>query len=118
VTVEPYSKARRVFVIVDNGSAHRGEKSIKRLQSRYKNLILVHTPVHASWRNQAEIYFSIVQRKVLTPNDFPDLSTLEQQLLAFGRRYEQIAAPFQWKFTRNDLDRVAHRLDPPAAQAA
>jgi len=118
MTVEPYSKARRVFVIADNGSAHRGQKSIKRLQDRYKNLILVHTPVHASWLNQAEIYFSIVQRKVLTPNDFPDLSTLEQQLLAFGRRYEQIAAPFQWKFTRNDLDRVAHRLDPPAAQAA
>jgi hypothetical protein len=38
-----------VFVIVDNGSAHRGKKSIKRLQGSYKNLILVHTPVHASW---------------------------------------------------------------------
>ena len=93
MTVEPYSRAQRVFVIVDNGSAHRGKASIKR-QSAYKNLILVHTPVHASWLNQAEIYFSIVQRKVLTPNDFSDLDTLEQQLLAFGRRYEQIAAPF------------------------
>ncbi|MGZ6639621.1 MAG: hypothetical protein ACXVII_43190 [Solirubrobacteraceae bacterium] len=66
------------------------------MQGRYTNLILVHTPVHASWLNQAEIYFSIVQRKVLTPNDIADISTLEQQLLAFGRRYEQIAAPFQW----------------------
>lgn len=83
-----------------------------------KNLILVHTPVHASRLNQAEIYFSIVQRKVLTPNDFPDLDTLERQLLAFGRRYEQIAAPFQWKFTRADLDRLAHKLDLPAAHAA
>ena len=118
MSVEPYCKAQRVFVIVDNGSAHRGQASIKRLQGRYKNLILVHTPVHASWLNQAEIYFSIVQRKVLTPNDFPDLDTLERQLLAFGRRYEQIAAPFQWKFTRADLDRLAHKLDLPAAQAA
>jgi len=118
MSVEPYSKAQRVFVIVDNGSAHRGKKSIKRLQGRYKNLILVHTPVHASWLNQAEIYFSIVQRKVLTPNDFADLSTLEQQLLAFGRRYEQIAQPFEWKFTRADLDRLAHKLYQPAAQAA
>ena len=82
MSVEPYNKAQRVFVIVDNGSAHRGKKAIKRLQGAYKNLILVHTPVHASWLNQAEIYFSIVQRKVLTPNDFADLSTLEQQLLA------------------------------------
>jgi hypothetical protein len=107
-----------VFVIVDTGSAHRGKASIKRLQGRYKNLILLHTPVYASWLNQAEIYFSIVQRKVLTPSDFADLDTLEQQLLAFGRRYEQIATPFEWKFTRADLDRLAQRLDLPAARAA
>jgi len=118
MSVEPYSKARRVFVIVDNGSAHRGQKSTKRLQGRPKNLILVHTPVHASWLNQAEIYFSIVQRKVLTPNDFPNSNTLERELLAFGRRYEQIAQPFQWKFTRADLDRLAQKLDRPTAQAA
>jgi len=118
MTVEPYCKARRVFVIVDNGSAHRGKASIKRLQGRYRNLILVHTPVHASWLNQAEIYFSIVQRKVLTPNDFTNLDTLEQQLLAFGRRYEQIATPFEWKFTRTDLDRLAQRLELPTARAA
>jgi len=68
--------------------------------------------------NQAEIYFSIVQRKVLRPNEFPDLDTLEHQLLAFGRRYEQIAGPFQWKFTRADLDRLAHRLDLPATKVA
>jgi hypothetical protein len=55
---------------------------------------------------------------VLTPNDFTDLDTLEQRLLAYGRRYEQIAAPFQWKFTRADLDRVAHRLDLPVSKAA
>jgi DDE superfamily endonuclease len=118
MSVEPYRKAQRVFVIIDNGSAHRGQGSIDRLQGNWPNLIPVHTPVHASWLNQAEIYFSVVQRKVLTPNDFPDLDALQQHLLAFGRRYEQIAAPFEWKFTRNDLDRVLHRLDQPAAQAA
>ena len=114
----PYTKAQRVFVIVDNGSAHRGKRSIDRLQGTWPNLVLVHTPVHASWLNQAEIYFSIVQRKVLTPNDFADLDALEQHLLAFGRRYQQIAAPFEWKFTRTDLDRVLHRLDQPTARAA
>jgi hypothetical protein len=114
----PYDKAQRVFVIVDNGSAHRGQRSIDRLQGSWPNLVLVHTPIHASWLNQAETYFSVVQRKVLTPNDFPDLDALEQHLLAFGRRYEQIAAPFEWKFTRADLDRVLQRLDKPAARAA
>ena len=118
MSVEPYSKAQRVFVIVDNGSAHRGNKSIDRLQGAWPNLILVHTPVHASWLNQAEIYFSVVQRKVLTPNDFADLDTLEQRLLAFGRRYKQIATPFEWNFTRADLDRLTQRLELRAAEAA
>jgi len=110
MTIEPYRSAPRVFVIVDNGSAHRGKRSIDRLQGAWPNLILVHTPVHASWLNQCEIYFSVVQRKALQPNDFADLDALEAHLLAFGRRYEQIAAPFQWKFTRHDLDVLLNRL--------
>ena len=107
----PYSRAQRVFLVLDNGSAHRGQRSIDRLQGAWPNLIVVHTPVHASWLNQAEIYFSVVQGKVLTPNDFHDLDTLERHLLAFGRRYEQIAAPFQWTFTRQDLNRLLAKTD-------
>jgi hypothetical protein len=123
MTIEPYSKAQRVFVIVDNGSAHRGRRSIDRLQGAWPNLILVHTPVHASWLNQCEIYFSVAQRKVLQPNDFSDLDAVERALLAFGRRYEHIAKPFEWKFTRRDLERVVERLEQtthtaPAQQAA
>jgi DDE superfamily endonuclease len=118
MSVEPYRKARRVFLIIDNGSAHRGQRSLDRLQGTWPNLIPVHAPIHASWINQAEIYLSVVQRKVLTPNDFPDLDALEQQLLAFGRRYEQIATPFEWKFTRADLNRLLARLDDRAADLA
>ena len=120
MSVEPYSKARRVFVIVDNGSAHRGQRSIDRLQGAWPNLRLVHTPVHASWLNQAEIYFSVVQRKVLTPNNFADLDAVEQRLRAFARHYEQIAQPFKWKFTRDDLHKLLARADghTPAQLAA
>jgi hypothetical protein len=107
----PYAYARRVFMIIDNGSAHRGKRSIDRLQGAWPNLIVVHTPVHASWLNQGEIYFSIVQRKVVQPNDFSDIDELEQRLLAFGRRYEQIATPFEWTFTRQDLHRLLAKLD-------
>ncbi|MCA1681429.1 MAG: transposase, partial [Actinobacteria bacterium] len=110
MTIEPYRCAPRVFVVVDNGSAHRGKRSIDRLQGAWPNLILVHTPVHASWLTQCEIYFSVVQRKALQPNDFADLDVLEAHLLSFGRRYEQIAAPFEWKFTRRDLDILLDRL--------
>jgi hypothetical protein len=115
MSVEPYVSAQRVFVVVDNGSAHRGQRSIDRLRGAWPNLILVHTPIHASWLNQAEIYLSVVQRKVLQPNDFADLEILEQQLLAFSRRYEQIARPFRWKFTRHDLNQLLDRLDQPKA---
>jgi len=110
MSVEPYRGAQRVFVVADNGSAHRGQRSIDRVQGAWPNLTLVHTPVHASWLNQAEIYFSGAQRKVLQPNDFADLDALEQRLLAFGRHYEQIATPFEWKFTRRDLERLLTRL--------
>ena len=73
MTAEPYAPADRVFWIVDNGSSHRGQAAIDRLTEHYPNVIMVHTPVHASWLNQIEIYFSIVQRKVLSPNDFTDI---------------------------------------------
>ncbi len=114
----PYKQAQRVFLVVDNGSAHRGKRSIDRLQGAWPNLVVVHTPVHASWLNQAEIYFSVLQRKVVTPNDFADLAALEAQLLAFGRRYEQIAAPFQWKFTRADLHQLLTKTGTATAAAA
>jgi hypothetical protein len=75
----------------------------------------VHLPVHASWLNQIEIYFSIIQRKVLAPNDSTDLADVENRLLAFQDHYEEIATPFEWKFTRAALDRVLARCDLPAA---
>jgi hypothetical protein len=114
MTTEPYVSAERVFWIVDNGSSHRGQASIRRLEGNYANLRLVHLPVHASWLNQIEIYFSIVQRKVLIPNDLTDLAEVEQRLLGFQRRYEQTAVPFAWRYTRADLDRLIGRLDEPA----
>jgi hypothetical protein len=107
---EPYKSARRVFWIVDNGSSHAGKTSIKRMQDKYPRARLIHLPIHASWLNQAELFFSIVQRKALTPNDFADLNALSERLLAFGRHYRQIARPFQWTFTRHDLARVLAKI--------
>jgi hypothetical protein len=113
MTKEPYASARRVFWIVDNGSSHRGKASVKRLQGRWPNLVLVHTPIHASWLNQIEIYFSIVQRKVLTPNDFGSLAEVARRLNEFEGLYNEIAEPFGWQFTREKLgawlDRLAER---------
>jgi transposase len=110
MAAEPYASARRVFWVVDNGSSHRGQASIERLEGEWKNLRLVHLPVHASWLNQIELVFSVIQRKVLSPNDFTDLDEVAQRLLAFQRRYQQTAVPFDWRFTRADLDALLRRL--------
>ncbi len=119
MTTEPYASARRVFWVVDNGSSHRGQRAVERINQRWPNAHLIQLPIHASWLNQVEIYFSIIQRKVLTPNDFADLADLESRLLAFERRYEHTAAPFEWKFTRTDLTKLLERLaDKPDYQAA
>jgi hypothetical protein len=105
------NSARRVFWIMDNCSAHRGQKAVNRLRDRWPNVILIHTPVRASWLNQVEIYFSIVQRKVLTPNDFSSLQELEQRLLAFQSHYQRSASPFNWTFTRRDLNALLAKID-------
>lgn len=102
---EPYCSARRVFWVVDNGSSHRGTGAAQALQARHPTVITVHTPVHASWLNQVEIYFSILQRKVLTPNDCATLAEIEARLTAFAAAYTGRASPFDWRFTRQDLAR-------------
>jgi hypothetical protein len=111
MTQSPYREAKRVFWIVDNGSSHRGAACIHRLQTAFPNLIPVHGPIHASWLNQIEIYFSILQRKALTPNDFQSLADVEERLLAFQNYYESIATPFEWRFTKDDLAALLRKLD-------
>lgn len=110
MTQAPYDTARRVFLIVDNGSSHRGAACAARLRTKYPRLVVVNGPIHASWINQVEIYFSILQRKALTPNDFPSMHALEQRLIEFQHRYEDIAKPFEWKFTRRDLTKLMEKI--------
>ena len=107
---EPYRSAKRVFWIMDNGPSHRGGASDRRLSVRWPAIVPVHTPIHASWLNQIEIYFSIVQRKVLTPNDFMSLHALRTRLIRFQAHYEGVARPFQWKFTRRELAALLLKL--------
>ncbi len=105
-----YKNAARVFVIVDNGSDHRGKAAAERLRKAHPNAIMIHTPVHASWLNQIEIFFPVIQKKVVSPNDFPSLEKLPGTLLAFTDRYNQAARPFNWKYTAADLTELLHRI--------
>jgi hypothetical protein len=107
-----------VFWVVDNGSSHRGQKAIDRLAERFPNAVMVHPPVPASRLNQVEIFFSVVQRKVVSPNDFTDLTEVEQRLAAVEERYNATARPFRWKFTQNDLRDLLTRIDRHEPQEA
>jgi NAD(P)H-flavin reductase len=123
MTQEPYASARTVYWVVDNGSSHIGKRSIERMTAAFPNARLVHLPVHASWLNQIEIVFSIIQRKVVKPADFADLAALADRLERFEDRYNHTARPFDWRFTRNDLAAMmqrldAHRAEPDATLAA
>lgn len=92
------------------------------MAQRWPTCVLVHTPVHASWLNQVKVVFSIVQRKVVSPNDFHDVAQIETRLSAFETRFNATANPFDWKFTATDLTDLLARLDaherPATARAA
>lgn len=107
---EPYASARWVFLIVDNAGIHRGKTSIRRLEGRWPNLRLIHLPIHSSWLNQIEIYFSIFQRKAWTPDDCSSFEEAKTRILGFQQHYQLIARPFEWTFTRRDLAKLLRRL--------
>jgi len=111
MTLEPYASARTVYWIVDNGSSHNGQRSIDRMAAAWPNARLVHLPVHASWLNQIEIVFSVIQRKVIKPADFADLGVLADRLERFEDHYNRTARPFDWRFTSRDLAAMLDRLD-------
>jgi hypothetical protein len=108
---EPYRSAQRLFWVVDNGSSHRGEAAVRRLRGVDGRIIVVHTPVHASWLNQVAIYFSIIQRKVLTPNDFADLEALRLRLALYEEVSNRSSKPFAWKFDRAKLVELMAKIE-------
>jgi hypothetical protein len=113
----PYDRAERLFIVVDNGSSPRGEASSQRMQKRDQRITLLHTPGHASWLNQVEIYFSIIQRKVLTPNQFPNLDAVRLRLALYEELSNRTPKPFRWKFTRQKLANWLQKAAPHCSTA-
>jgi transposase len=111
MSLEPYRSARNVYWVVDNGSSHNGQRSVDRMRAAWPNARLVHLPIHASWLNQIEIVFSVIQRKVVKPADFADLAALADRLARFEDRYNETARPFDWRFKSSDLAAMLERLD-------
>lgn len=108
---EPYRSGERLFWIVDNGSSHRGAAAKKRLRQVDSRMILVHTPVHASWRNHVAISFALIQRKVLTSNDCTDLEAIQLRLASYEELSHQNPTPVPWKFDRTTLTALFAKIE-------
>ena len=115
---EPYRSASRVFWVVDHGSSHRGQAAVRRLRKAYRKAVLVHTPVHARWLNRVEISFSIIQRKVLTPNDYASLEEIERRLRLDEELSNREPRPFDRRFDRAALQALLERLEAKCAVPA
>ena len=109
MTREPYASAKRVFWIVDNGASHRGWTAAARLCDAFPSAVMIHTPVHASWLNQIEIYFSVVQRKLLTPDNAANLDAPHRA----AHRFRGSLQPSR-STLRLDIQPCRHRPAPPA----
>ena len=118
MAIDLYRQANRVFLIVDNGSSHQGQKAAERLRTRYPNLILIHTPIHGSWVNQIEIYFSILQRKLLTPAVAASVSELADRIRAFEHTMRDRPKTIDWQFTSTDFDKRMGELTEVSQLAA
>lgn len=106
MTSQPYASARPVIWVLDNGCSHRNWTAAARLSDAFPNAQIIHLPVHASWLNQIEIYFPVVQRKLLTPDDFANLADLAEKITVFQKRYNHASHPLDWRFGRDDLNRL------------
>lgn len=106
----PYNAARRVFWIVDNGGSHHPSTFPARLSGLHEHAIAIHLPVHASWLNQVELYFSILERKALTPRDFASDQAMADRILAFETRFNCQAQAFTWTYTAEQLRQRTRQL--------
>jgi hypothetical protein len=118
MTAEPYASANTVYWIVDNGSIGRRPS----LDPAHADAVAEHpADPPAGARLVAKPDRAVLlglQRKALTPNDQPTLDELAERVLAFGHHHRQVARPFQWTFTRQDLHELIARIDRREPQLA
>ena len=109
---EPFRSAKRVFWILDNGPCHHPNTFGPWLDEVWPGkAIAVHTPVHASWLNQIEVFFSVMVRKALTPRDFAGKKIMKDAMIDWLNYYnENESKPFNWAYTKEKLEELIEHL--------
>lgn len=102
---------QQVALVVDNGPTHAPKQLERWLQEQAREqdwgltFQVYWLPTNASWLDQLEIWFSVLQRKLLLPNHFTSTTDLEQAMLAFIKHSNQTAKPIRWSYTVEQLER-------------
>jgi hypothetical protein len=104
-----------MHLVCDNLSVHKG-KLVQAWLRKHPRFQMHFTPVHCSWMNQVEQWFSILQRKRLSAPNFANLDALEERLLAFIAEWNETAHPFAW--TNKSFDKVLAKIDAKVSAAA
>jgi hypothetical protein len=99
-----------IHLVCDNLSVHKG-KLVQAWLQKHPRFQMHFTPVHCSWMNQVEQWFSILQRKRLRAPNFDDLADLEQKILSFIDEWNEIAHPFNW--SAKSFEKVLNGFDNP-----
>lgn len=110
-----------IHIVLDNLRMHKG-KQVQAWLAKHPRFVFHHPPVHCSWMNQVEQWFSILQRKRLAIADFADKAELAERLQAYIREWNEVAHPFKWstKSVTKIMAKCGQPLpkDTPMAQAA
>lgn len=104
-----------LHVVCDNLSVHSG-KLVRAWLEKHPRFRMHFTPVHCSWMNQVEQWFSIVQRKRLSAPNFANLNELEEKLLAFIDEWNQQAHQFKW--SQASFNKILGKVNAPSQAAA
>ena len=113
--VGPAPTITTVHIVLDNVRMHKG-KLVQAWLTKHARFVFHFPPVHCSWMNQVEQWFSILQRKRLRIADFADKKHLSERLLAFVAEWNAHAHPFQW--STKSVAKVMAQCEHPVAQAA
>lgn len=104
-----------IHVVLDNLRMHKG-KQVQAWLTKHPRFVFHHPPVHCSWMNQVEQWFSILQRKRLVIADFASKAELAERLQAFIREWNEVAHPFAW--STKSVAKVMAKCEPtPLAKA-
>lgn len=105
----------KVHLVMDNLRMHTG-KQVRAWLAKHSRFVFHHPPVHCSWMNQVEQWFSILQRKRLAIADFADKAHLAERLHAFVKEWNEHAHPFNW--TKKSVTKIMAKCESPPRLAA